>query len=288
MRNVRLISHMYWHRKHQFALEYDTYRYWTMFVPEEGRFAFRIGGHAGEAGAGDVVLCPPKVRFHRQVVEPVSFHFLHLELEEQAREDADGSSGSSRAVSSLSGRAADEAAASLPDMAGRWTFRDKQRLAADCMLLHGRGGGTPEDVELLKRHAVNDIWLWTLLEKAPESPEQPSGDSLPPSGDPLMDRARSYMARHACETLQLRELAELLHMTPVQLTRRFRAAFAMTPIEYVTELRLARTCRLLEETSLSLEQMAPQCGYENGYYLSRVFSKKKGMSPSAYRKLHRI
>ncbi|SDD65175.1 Helix-turn-helix domain-containing protein [Paenibacillus sp. UNCCL117] len=263
MRPVRLVSHMYWHRKHQFALEHDTYEYWTMFVPEEGSFAFRIGEHTGEASAGDVVLCPPKVPFHRRVAEPVSFHFIHLEPE------------------------TDPLSPDMPAIAGRWTFQDKHRLASTCQLLHGRGVSAPTDRELLASHAVNDLWLWMLLERMPESSGQ-AGDSLPRSGDPLMDRAREFIARHACETLHLRELAGRLNMTPVQLTRRFRAAFATTPIDYVTQLRLERTCRLLEETSLSLEQIAPQCGYENGYYLSRVFSRKKGMTPSAYRKLHRI
>ncbi|MEK8130416.1 AraC family transcriptional regulator [Paenibacillus filicis] len=288
MQSVRLISHKYWHRKHQFALEHDIYTYWTMFVPEEGSFGFRIGEHAGEAGVGDVVICPPQVRFHRQVVEPVSFHFLHLELE-TGRQEVEAREGDMEdaGIPSFWSFGLGGMAQRITSLAGCWTFQDKQRLASTCRLLHEQAAGFGQTRDLLKTHAVNDLWLWTLLERMPQSPELPNA-SLPSSGDSVMDRARAYILEHACEELNLRGLAGQLQVTPVQLTRRFRAAFAVTPMDFVTELRLSRTCRLLEETSLSLEQIAPQCGYENGYYLSRIFTRKKGMTPSAYRRLHRV
>lgn len=265
MHAVRLVSHMYWPGKAQFALDEDTYDYWTIFAVESGSFAYRIGDSEGRAGFGDLAVCPPRVPFHRQVVEPLSFHFLHVE-------PADA-----RIAGGVEGRRVE---------GGRYTLADSGRLIRNYELMRGAGRRSEDERLTLRQHAVNDIWLLALLERD----EPPGGEEAvcPTSGDAAMDQARAYMLEHACELLQLRELAALLQLTPVQLTRRFRAAFGMTPIDYVTELRLERVCRLLQDTSLSLEQIAPQCGYENGYYLSRVFTKKKGISPSRYRKLCQV
>ncbi|WP_187355560.1 helix-turn-helix transcriptional regulator ['Paenibacillus yunnanensis' Narsing Rao et al. 2020] len=45
-------------------------------------------------------------------------------------------------------------------------------------------------------------------------------------------------------------------------------AFLINPSGFVSALRIERTCRLLGETRLSLDRVAEQCGYENGFYLS--------------------
>ncbi|MCZ8523462.1 helix-turn-helix domain-containing protein [Paenibacillus mucilaginosus] len=51
-------------------------------------------------------------------------------------------------------------------------------------------------------------------------------------------------------------------------------------------MQRART--LLLETSLTLDEIADRCGYENGFYLSRIFSRKMRVPPSVYRKIHRV
>ncbi|WP_315373425.1 helix-turn-helix transcriptional regulator, partial [Paenibacillus xylanexedens] len=88
--------------------------------------------------------------------------------------------------------------------------------------------------------------------------------------------------------ISLQELAQRLALSPVQLTRRFREAFQETPSGYLKRVRLKKAQNLLADSSLTLNQIAERCGYENGFYLSRVFSKTLGISPSEYRRRHRV
>ncbi|TNJ60299.1 helix-turn-helix domain-containing protein [Paenibacillus hemerocallicola] len=53
-------------------------------------------------------------------------------------------------------------------------------------------------------------------------------------------------------------------------------------------LRLQKISALLVETDDMLETIAHKTGYQNAYYLSRVFSKAMKMSSSQYRNLHRV
>ena len=108
------------------------------------------------------------------------------------------------------------------------------------------------------------------------------------SSDPLMQLAAGYMHRHLFKDMSMKQIAEKLGIGQSQLTRRFCAAYGATPVEYVTRLRLEEAKRLLLETDETLDGIACRCGFENGSYLSRVFSAKTGMAPSLFRHNYRI
>lgn len=259
--SVRPIGYMYWHKKKQFLLDQDTDSNWTMFAVESGQFSYRIGDQAGEAGFGDIVVCPPGVAFHRRTVTPLTFHFVKFAWELDP--------------------APDEAAL----LGGRWSVKDADRLMSTYRYMKEIGSGIREQPMLGRmKHMLEDLWRLLEMERSMASASMPEADA--PDLD--MQQAREWLMEHACEPLAMRELAEMLGLSPVQLTRKFRAAYRTTPSDFVTGIRLGRACRLLEETTKPLEWIAQQCGYENGFYLSRVFSAKLGMTPSAHRKLHRV
>lgn len=86
----------------------------------------------------------------------------------------------------------------------------------------------------------------------------------------------------------MKTLSAELGLSAVQFTRRFKSRFSKTPTEHLVTLRLDKVRHMLLETNYPLDAIAEQCGYENGFYLSRVFSKKFETSPSQYRKTHQL
>ncbi|WP_135555716.1 AraC family transcriptional regulator [Paenibacillus cymbidii] len=256
------MGYVFWREKAQFLLERDTHHFWTMFAVESGRFAYRIGSHAGEAAFGDIVVCPSGIPFHRRTITPLSFHFMQFVWEQEP--------------------GADEAAS----LGGKWTIRDTDRLASTYRYMREIGGGVREEPAFGRiKHMLEDVWRLVEIERSAAAEEAPPEDGGP---EPDMLQARQWLLEHAYAPFSMRALSDLLGLSPVQLTRRFRAAFRATPSDFVTGLRLGRASRLLEETTLPLEAIAQLCGYENGFYLSRVFRAKLGTTPSAHRKLHRV
>ncbi|MBO7743591.1 helix-turn-helix domain-containing protein [Paenibacillus sp. MWE-103] len=258
--DARLVSHVYWDRKERFALDRDRYPYWSMFAAEEGRFVYSIQDHTGEAGFGDLVICPPNTWFHRRTVSPLSFHFFHFGWEADTE---------SRSAEELGPK-------------GKISVADAERLSSDFRYLKRLAPERDRIAQAHKQHLLNDLLRLSSLERGADANPVQGGIATE------LQEAHRYMTVHAYAPLNMRSLAHSLKLTPVQLTRRFRAAYGMTPSEFVTELRLARACRLLEETTLSMDKIASRCGYENGFYLSRVFRHKRGMTPSFYRKAHRV
>ncbi|MDD9265752.1 helix-turn-helix domain-containing protein [Paenibacillus sp. GCM10023248] len=254
---VKLLSHVYWHRKEQFMYDEDQYPCWTLFAVEDGRFCYGIGDKKGEAGFGDIVLCPPHAGFQRRTLEPLSFHFVQfLWLSEPgSAEEEEG-------------------------WRGKVTVHNKERLISNYDYLK-QLSGWDEESTLHKQHMVNDLLRLVQIEKIRK-------DESDTESDALMDTARKYMMDHAYASLSLLELAVSLGLTPVQFTRRFRKASGQTPSEFVNEMRLTRARHLLEGTTLTLDAIAARCGYENGFYLSRVFTQKIGMPPSVYRSMYRV
>lgn len=253
---LKLISHVYWPQKSEFMLASDTYPCWTLFAVEAGRFHYSIGEERGEAGFGDLVLCPPNIPFIRKTLEPLTFHFLQFVWLKEPY--------------------------SLEEVQwkGRLTVNDRVRLQSDYRYLR-QIRGWDEPSTLHKQHMLSDMLRLVMLEQAAQ--EIPGANR-----DPLMEEARKRLTEKAYDSFSMQELAELLKLTPVQFTRRFRKAFGATPSELLNEIRLTRARHLLESTTLKLDEIAAQCGYENGFYLSRVFSKKTGMPPSVYRSLYRV
>jgi AraC family transcriptional regulator len=57
---------------------------------------------------------------------------------------------------------------------------------------------------------------------------------------------------------------------------------------FATQLRLDEAKKLLLETNKTLEEIVSLCGYENGSYLSRVFSSKVRINASEFRKNNQV
>jgi AraC-like DNA-binding protein len=160
--------------------------------------------------------------------------------------------------------------------------RDTNRLATTYAQLR-RIATLRNDHAAWTDHLFDDIWLSYCIEALQDEREAPRHH-----GDELMVRARHAIEGRYTERLSLAELAESLGLSPVQLTRRYRSALGVTPMHELSRLRLKEAQFLLLECNLSLDQIASRCGYSNGFYLSRVFTRWFGESPSRFRASRRV
>jgi AraC-like DNA-binding protein len=72
--------------------------------------------------------------------------------------------------------------------------------------------------------------------------------------------------------------------------RIFIDSVGISPVEYLTEIRIKAAKQLLENPSISSNTISKICelsGYNDIGYFSKIFKKKTGLSPSEYRKMHR-
>lgn len=305
----QVISHVFWYRKKAFQLKEDTYADWVLFAVQAGSFRYRIGEASGEAGFGDAVLCPPGMAFQREVLEPVTFHFYTIAWHVLPVEGGLPPSVPVRAESgdALPSNAAVPADISLTDVSPpdgvqaavgvppiscppcpglpvHFTWRDHNRLSSTYFYMEQLARLRSEEPSPVQwNHFLQDLWqLYWMEQEVSRQAEERRGQ------DPLMQEAERWLRQQAFGPIVLKEFGERLGLSPVQLTRKFQGAYGVTPMDYLTSLRIQKAKTLLLETEMTLEQIAEQCGYENGFYLSRMFSKTVKTSPSQYRKAHRV
>ncbi len=67
--------------------------------------------------------------------------------------------------------------------------------------------------------------------------------------------------------------------------RCFKEETDTTPLEYLTNIRLSYAKKLLlQETYVSIVDVAEKCGFNDSFYFSKIFKQHFGLSPLNYRK----
>jgi transcriptional regulator GlxA family with amidase domain len=94
----------------------------------------------------------------------------------------------------------------------------------------------------------------------------------------------SYIVDHLADDLRVEALAERFNMSPRNFTRVFARRVGVTPGRYVEQCRLERARQYLEETHLSLSEIATRCGYATPDGLRLAFDRNLGVAPRAYRR----
>jgi transcriptional regulator GlxA family with amidase domain len=102
------------------------------------------------------------------------------------------------------------------------------------------------------------------------------------SNDRLRD-LRPWILNHLEKDLSVEALAKRAAMSVRNFSRRFRQSFGVTPGDFVTRVRVETACRRLEESKLTIEQIAAECGFSNAELLRRAFHRTLGRSPSRIR-----
>lgn len=95
--------------------------------------------------------------------------------------------------------------------------------------------------------------------------------------------AITLMEQHAEDPLSLTQLAEAVGVTPRHLNRLFVQQLRSTPAQYQVELRLQRARQLLENTAMTVTQVAAATGFGSPQLLARRFGRRFGHSPSGWR-----
>lgn len=101
--------------------------------------------------------------------------------------------------------------------------------------------------------------------------------------DGKMNAAIKYLGDNYTKEISISELAASFNMSEAYFRRLFLKQFGMSPLRYLTNLRISHACDLLRDTALSIENICYECGYRDPGYFCRMFKKTLGLTPTEYR-----
>lgn len=88
--------------------------------------------------------------------------------------------------------------------------------------------------------------------------------------NPQIHEVQDYLIDHLSEENSIEKLAELVAMSPRNLSRVFKEKTGTTVLEYLTQLRVENARTLLNNPNYTLAYIASQCGFKSARQLQRI------------------
>ncbi len=145
-----------------------------------------------------------------------------------------------------------------------------------CLYLVGRDYGASAAADVARRMVV--------AIHRPGGQAQYARRPLPEDGGlgPTLGWAITEMHR----PLTVGQMARHADMPPRTFARKFRSEFRMTPMRWLAGQRLLEARRLLEATSLSVDDVAERCGLGSAATLRAHLARELETTPTDYRRTH--
>ena len=107
---------------------------------------------------------------------------------------------------------------------------------------------------------------------------------LPKNSKRIVSDAERFMQENFNDSeLSIPIVASRYGISEVYFRKLFKTEKGVSPIKFLTSLRLNNAKKLMEYPFLSLEECAVQSGFASLQYFSRVFKKELGTTPGKYR-----
>lgn len=93
-----------------------------------------------------------------------------------------------------------------------------------------------------------------------------------------------FIQNHYHEKLTIEQAAKMVFLTKSAFCKFFIRAMKTSFSDYVNEIRISHSCRMLTASDKTVREIALDCGFDSLTYFNRVFQKKMAMTPSQFRK----
>ena len=94
-----------------------------------------------------------------------------------------------------------------------------------------------------------------------------------------------YVNGNYQDSLTLGTFCEQKHYSVAYISRRFKQETGVTLREYVQNVRIKKSCELLEDSDLRVVEIARRVGYEDIKFFNQIFKRRMQISPREYRKI---
>ena len=94
---------------------------------------------------------------------------------------------------------------------------------------------------------------------------------------------QTYINEHYSENISLQTLADQFFLHPNYLSRLFQEKTGHNFIDYLTQVRVEKSKRLLSDTGFNMYDISQMVGYSTPNYFSKVFKASTGMTPKQWR-----
>ena len=138
---------------------------------------------------------------------------------------------------------------------------------------------------LHSRHQLKDLWGMKPVTETSATPSQDAIVAPTPIEDAFISRFKKVVVERLSDSnLSVEDLAAVMGLSRVQLYRKVKALTGSTPVDLLRKARLAQAQKLLQETTLSVSEIAYQVGFASPSYFTKCYKDEFGTVPGEARK----
>lgn len=132
---------------------------------------------------------------------------------------------------------------------------------------------------LLQRKTLREAFFRQLTQPLTNTPH-----STAPKEDPFLAKVRALVEKHLSdETYTVDRLAFDACLSRVQLFRKLKSLTGLSPLEFMSSIRLARAAQFLQEGKMSIAEVCMAVGFGTNYsYFAKRFKERFATSPSEF------
>ena len=101
----------------------------------------------------------------------------------------------------------------------------------------------------------------------------------------MIEKALAYMDQHFTEEINIGQLARDSAISENYFRSLFKNITGLTPLDYITRLRVAKSLEYIQREGISICQAAEKVGIYDPNYFTRVFKKIMGNTPKYFKKI---
>jgi AraC-like DNA-binding protein len=108
-------------------------------------------------------------------------------------------------------------------------------------------------------------------------------DVKSPTDSRRVRKVEQEIAANYNKQLYLKDLADMVGMTPTAFSRFFKMRTGRTLSDYIIDIRMGHASRMLIDTTMTMSEICYECGFNNISNFNRIFKKRKGCCPKEFR-----
>lgn len=137
--------------------------------------------------------------------------------------------------------------------------------------------------ELLCLSRLSALWYETM-QYMKETQDMHDTPDLQKNNSIAAKKMLAYIYTHYDQPIKVEDLLNYSNLSRSECFRCFKRYIGTTPVEYINEYRLSQSTFLLTNTDMDIMEVCLACGFSSASYYGKLFKKRYGITPLAYRK----
>lgn len=96
-------------------------------------------------------------------------------------------------------------------------------------------------------------------------------------------KVTTYLTQNFSKSISLKEMADMAGLSLYHFTRKYKKETGVTPHQFLLSTRMSAAKYYLSNTSMTIQEIALSCGFEDESTFCYTFRKREGLTPKQFR-----